>query len=166
MRSPATLIDSKLEALIEETRRLLEPYVRTGGWKADPGSHVGPLQDALFEIYGSSSVSQRAKDEVSGPVVEAMKKRGRGRPTRHFRDRVIAAAASRIVKQVDPSGDHYKVSRNDATRDKGDKECAASIIQKALARLDQPMEEQEIAAIVLKTPYNAMGHTFRNNPPD
>ena len=168
MGSPTPHIDPKVEAVIEETRRFLEPRVRTGGWKADLGSHVGRQQAALFEIYSNSSVPQWVKDEVSGPIVEAMKKRHPGRPTRRFRDGLIAAAASRIVKQIDENGTHYNPSRNDETHDK---ECAASIIQKALARLGVTMEEKEIKTIVLKTPVplgpQRVGHILgRNTPPD
>jgi nicotinamidase-related amidase len=140
MRNPATNIDPAVEAAIEETRALLEPRVNTRSWKRDHDWHAIQLCNAFLEIE-KSSLSKGAKLRVRGPLLEAMKKRRRGKPTLHFRDSSISAVAIPLLEQG------YDPTRNDETRYK---ESASSIIREALRRLGVTMEEKTINAIVLK----------------
>jgi len=140
MRDPATNIDPEVEAAIEETRRLLEPRVNTRSWRGDHDSHAIELRNALLDIE-RSPLSERAKLCVRGPLLKAMKKRRRGKPTLHFRDCSIAAVAIPLLEQG------YDPTRNDETRYK---ESASSIIREALRRLGVTVAEKTINPIVLE----------------
>ena len=139
MRNPAITIDPEVEAAIEATRQILESYVQSRMWKADPDSRAIDLRNALSEIE-RSPLPERVKLHVRGPLVEAMKKR-RGKPTLHFRDCGITTAAIPLIERG------YSPTRNDATRHK---ESASSIVCEALRRLNKPMKEKQINPIVLK----------------
>jgi hypothetical protein len=144
MRDPATRSDSKLESAladldadplpdagvrgasiaarrtidewaIEFTRQFLEPRVNYIDWRGDPGRKAIALHDALMEIE-NRSLSEGAKVLVRKLIIDEMKKRRRGQPTRRFRDLSLAKAARRLMNQG------YNPSRNDEMRDR---ECGA-----------------------------------------
>jgi hypothetical protein len=141
MRDPATRVDPEVEVAVEETRRFLEPYVRSPCWRADVDRQMITLYDAqlLIEV---SLLPKWVKDSVREPLFNAMLKR-KAKPTRHYRNYNIHLAACPLVKRG------YLLTRNEVTRDK---QSAAAIIQKALARLGVRMSEKQINAIVLNPP--------------
>jgi hypothetical protein len=66
---------------------------------------------------------------------------------------MLGMAAERLVNRG------YLRSRNDARRDKGQGETAATIIVAALARLGVRMTDKQVSAIVLKYPSSFSGMT-------
>ncbi len=141
MRDPTTRIDPEVEAAIEEARRFLEPCVSSPSWRADLDRQMITLYDAHIWI-DAGSLPQWVKDCVREPLFRAMLKR-KAKPTRRYRNHSIHLAACRLNKYG------YHLTRNEEPRDK---ESAASIIRKALARLGVRMSEKQINAIVLNPP--------------
>jgi hypothetical protein len=94
MRDPATRIDPKVEAAIEETRRLLECYLRFDYWKADPDSSARDV----WAQRNPGQLSDRSKNSAIQALFEQTKKRG-GKPTRHYRDNALYVAAENLVAQ-------------------------------------------------------------------
>ena len=144
MRDPATHIDPAVEAAIEETRRILECYVRFDYWKADPDSSLSPdIWAAIKEIAGSD-LSDRTKNLAQQALFEQTKKR-ESKPTRHYRDNALCVAAVNLLAQG------YSLTRNEATRHT---ESASSIIRQALKRISPPekMTEKRINEVLMKYP--------------
>jgi hypothetical protein len=141
MRDPAPRVDSKVEAVIEDTRRFLEGYVQSESWKTDADGYACDLRATMGEI-AESNMPDWAKNFAILVLFEQTKKRRKKptRPTRHYRNMALELAAARLVMQG------YKPTRNDETRHR---ESASSIICKALELLDvEIILEKQINAIV------------------
>jgi hypothetical protein len=142
MRDPTIHFDPETkvtEAATEDTRRLLEPIVRTKIWEADFDHQAKEIFQALFWL--EEHAPDWVKAAVREPLLKAARKRSK-KPTRHSRDIAIACAARRLRPR-------YLPSRNDETKHI---EAASSIIYEALRRLGVEMEEKTIKGIVLKYP--------------
>ena len=135
MRDPVPRVDP-VEADIEDTRRFLKGFMEYEYWNADPARYNTADIRAVME----SNLPDRVKNSAIYALWEqTLKRRGKGKPKRSWRDAKIRCAAVRLVILG------YKPTRNDATRDRP---SAASIIQQALHRLGEKMSEKSINAVV------------------
>jgi hypothetical protein len=143
MRDPATHIDPKVEAAIEETCRFLEIKMGYDYWERDPDSSLSPDIWAAIREIAFSNLSYRTKNVAQQALFEQTKKRSK-KPTRQFRDNALRVAADILVAQG------YNPTRNEAT---DGWESASSIIHQALKRLgEKKLKEKQINTIVLKYP--------------
>jgi hypothetical protein len=94
MRDPATRADPDVEA-IEDTRRLLEPYVQDASWKADPDGFACDMRATIQEVE-ESNLADWAMNLAVWALFEQTKKR-RSKPTRSYRDMALQLAAARLV---------------------------------------------------------------------
>jgi hypothetical protein len=136
MRDPAPRVDPEIEAVIEETRRFLEGYVKDESWKADADVFACDNRAAIDEVE-ASNLPDWAKNFAVYALFQQTKKRPR-KPTRHYRNSALEKAAARLVSLG------YKPTRNEATR----RDSASSIIAEALRRLHMKPSEKQINAIV------------------
>ena len=144
MTSPAASIPRPSAS---STRRaiFLELFRQRGdAWAADPDGYASDLGAGLEQIENSSDLEDWVKTLAWKPFQDAMKKR-RHKPTRMNRDMALYLAAKRLVAEHGISR-----TRNDATRDRTDRQSAGSIICEALKRLGEPLTEKQVNAIVLK----------------
>jgi len=144
VRDPSTSIKPDIEAHIEETRRFLEPHVRHREWAGDDDhSHTMRVVEALAYI-NKSDMPEEIRKLISACLYREIGKRG-SKPTRNYRNDALGEAAAQLY------ADHgYRPTRNDATRQKGQGETAATIIVKALKRLDETMTEKNVEAVISK----------------
>jgi hypothetical protein len=142
MRDPATRIDPDVEAAVEETRRFLEPYVRSPTWAADPDGLASDMGAALEVIENCEALPDWVR-LFAWRAMHPQTKRRSKKPTRRFRNMALRMAAARLLARG------YDWSRNDETRHV---ESASSIIHEALKRLGvKKMKEKQVTNIVLST---------------
>jgi hypothetical protein len=137
MRDPASRIDPKSEAAIEDTCRFLErhkPWTEVDGLACD-------MRVAAEEV-AASNMPEWAKNLAMLALFRGPVNKPRGRPKQSARDHAIRDAAIKLVIGG------YRPTRNDATV----RDSASSIIHHALRRLGEKLSEKSINAIVVKIP--------------
>jgi D-aminopeptidase len=140
MRDPASGIDPKSEVEIEDTCRFLRGYMKSKTWRADPDVFACYCRRGIEEILASSLEDWVKNLAVYALLEQTKKRRGKGKPTRFYRNMAIGMAAIRLVLQHG-----YRRTRNDATE--GD--SASSIIHHALRRLgEKNLSEKSINMII------------------
>jgi hypothetical protein len=142
MRDPASGIDSKCEAEIEDTCRFLERYMP---WRDDDDVYAdgfaSDMRVAAAEVE-ASNLPPWVKNFAVVALLERQTKKRRGRPKQSTRDHAIREAAIKLVMGG------YKSTRNDTTL----RDSASSIIHQAMRRLGEKLSEKSINAIVAKIP--------------
>jgi hypothetical protein len=138
MRDPAPHFDN--EAAIEETCRFLQGYMKSQTWRADPDVFACYCRRGIEGILASSLEDWVKNLAVYALLEQTKKRRGKGQPTRFYRNMAIGLAAIRLVLQHG-----YRRTRNEATE--GD--SASSIIHEALRRLgEKNLSEKSINMVI------------------